>query len=65
MKSNNKTTQKARLRKKKPCMARPRVPNLRDPRVRAAILREAVLLSQHPENAAIDDWLDASRAWRD
>jgi Protein of unknown function (DUF3018) len=37
------------------------VPDLRDPRVRAAIRREAALLSQHPENAAIDDWIDALR----
>jgi hypothetical protein len=42
------------------------VPDLRDPRVRAAIRRDAALLSQHPDNAALDDWLDAvhdSRDW--
>jgi len=36
------------------------VPDLRDPRVRAAIRREAALLSRHPENAAIDDWIEAA-----
>jgi len=40
------------------------VPDLRDPRVRAAIRREAALLAQHPENAAIDDWIDAAYEWR-
>jgi len=39
------------------------VPDLRDPRVRAAIRREAALLAQHPENAAIDDWIDAAYDW--
>jgi hypothetical protein len=37
------------------------VPDLRNPRIRAEIRREAALLSQHPENAAIDDWLDTIR----
>ena len=36
------------------------VPDLRDPRVRAAIRREAASLSKHPENAAIDDWIEAA-----
>jgi len=39
------------------------VPDLRDPRVRAAIRREAALLPLHPENAAIDDWIDAAYDW--
>lgn len=41
------------------------VPDLRDPRVRAAIRRDAAKLARHPENAAIDDWLDAVRDPRD
>ncbi|MPZ55689.1 MAG: DUF3018 family protein [Rhizobiales bacterium] len=36
------------------------VPDLRNPRVRAAIRREAALLSKHPDNAAIDDWIEAA-----
>ena len=36
------------------------VPDLRNPRIRAAIGREAALLSQHPENSAIDDWIEAA-----
>jgi Protein of unknown function (DUF3018) len=39
------------------------VPDLRDPRVVAEIRREAALLAKHPENAAIDDWIDASYDW--
>jgi hypothetical protein len=29
------------------------------------IRREAEMMSRHPENAAIDDWLDAIREWDD
>jgi hypothetical protein len=36
------------------------VPDLRDPKVRGAIRREAALLARHPENDAIDDWIDAA-----
>jgi hypothetical protein len=39
------------------------VPDLRDPRVVAEIRREAALLAKHPDNAAIDDWIDASYDW--
>jgi hypothetical protein len=39
------------------------VPDLRDPRVRAEIRREAAKLSQHPDNAAIDDWIEAAIDW--
>ena len=35
------------------------VPDLRNPRVRAAIRREGALLAKHPENAAIDAWIEA------
>jgi hypothetical protein len=35
------------------------VPDLRNPRVRAAIRREGMLLAKHPENAAIDAWIEA------
>jgi Protein of unknown function (DUF3018) len=38
-----------------------RVPDLRDPKVVADIRRQAKLMAQHPENDAIDDWLDAIR----
>jgi hypothetical protein len=34
------------------------VPDLRDRRVRAAIRREAALLSKHPENTSLDDWIE-------
>jgi antidote-toxin recognition MazE-like antitoxin len=36
------------------------IPDLRNPRVLAEIRREAALLAQHPDNAAIDDWIDAA-----
>jgi len=37
------------------------VPDLRDPKVAADIRRQAKLMAQHPENDAIDNWLDAIR----
>lgn len=40
-----------------------RGPDLRHPRVRAAIRREGALLAQHPENAAIDAWIEAIYDW--
>jgi hypothetical protein len=39
------------------------VPDLRNPRVRADLLRQGKLLAQHAENAAIDAWIDASYDW--
>jgi antidote-toxin recognition MazE-like antitoxin len=39
------------------------VPDLRDPRVRADLRRQGDLLAQHPENAAIDAWIDAVHDW--
>jgi hypothetical protein len=39
------------------------VPDLRDPRVRADLRRQGVLLAQHPENAEIDAWIDAVYDW--
>jgi hypothetical protein len=39
------------------------VPDLRDPRVRADLRRQGRLLAQHPENAAIDAWIDAMYDW--
>ena len=41
------------------------VPDLNNPKVRAAVLREAALLAKHPDNAAVDEWLDAIRDPRD
>jgi hypothetical protein len=41
------------------------VPDLRNPRLREAIRKEAMLLARHPDNAAIDDWVDASYDWRE
>ena len=35
------------------------VPDLRNPRVRASIRREAALLSKHVANDEIDAWIDA------
>ena len=37
------------------------VPDLRNPKVLAQIRREGAMLSRHPEDAAIDDWLDTVR----
>jgi hypothetical protein len=41
------------------------VPDLRNSKLRAAIRKEAALLAQHPDNAAIDDWIDAAYDWRE
>ena len=39
------------------------VPDLRDPHVRADLLRQGRLLAQHPENAEIDAWIEANYDW--
>jgi hypothetical protein len=39
------------------------VPDLRDPKVQADIRRQAKLMAQHPENDAIDDWLEKAIDW--
>jgi hypothetical protein len=39
------------------------VPDLRDPRIRAEIRREASLLAKHPENDAVDDWIEQIYDW--
>jgi hypothetical protein len=40
-----------------------RVPDLRDPKVQADIRRQAKLMAQHPENDAIDDWIEQVVDW--
>ena len=43
------------------------VPDIRDPRVRADLLRQGQLLGQHPKNDPIDDWIEAvydTSEWR-
>lgn len=37
------------------------VPDLRDPKVLADIRREGAMMAQHPDNDALDDWLDKVR----
>ena len=39
------------------------VPNVRDPKVRADLRRQAKLMAQHPENDAIDAWNEAAYDW--
>ena len=39
------------------------VPDVRDPKVRADLRRQAKLMARHPENAAIDDWIEAAYDW--
>jgi hypothetical protein len=41
------------------------VPDLRDPKVRAEIRREAKLLARPVENGALDDWIEAAIDWSD
>lgn len=43
------------------------VPDLRDPKVRADLLRQGRLLAQHPESDEIDAWIEAvydTSGWR-
>lgn len=39
------------------------VPDLRSPKVLAQIRREVEIMARHPENAAIDDWIEAVYDW--
>jgi hypothetical protein len=39
------------------------VPDLRYPKVLAKIRREVKLMVQHPENDAIDAWIEAAYDW--
>jgi len=41
------------------------VPDVRDPKVRADLLRQGRLLGKHPENAEIDAWIDANYDWNE
>jgi len=41
------------------------VPDLRDPRVRADLLRQGRLLARHPENDEIDAWIEAVYDWNE
>jgi hypothetical protein len=41
------------------------VPDLRDPKVRADLRRQAKLMARHPENDAIDAWNEAAYDWSD
>lgn len=41
------------------------VPDVRDPKVRSDLRRQAKLMARHPENAAIDDWIEAAYDWSD
>jgi hypothetical protein len=36
---------------------------LRDPKVRADLQRQGARLASHPENAAIDDWIETIVDW--
>ncbi|MGY3619100.1 antitoxin MazE family protein [Bradyrhizobium sp. USDA 10063] len=39
------------------------VPDLRDPKVRADLRRQAKLMARHPEDAVINDWIEAAYDW--
>jgi Protein of unknown function (DUF3018) len=41
------------------------VPDLRDRKVRADLRRQAKLMAQHPDNAAINSWIEAVYDWGD
>jgi hypothetical protein len=56
---------RARQREKGLRLVQHWVPDLRDPKVRDAIRREAAMLDKHPETEAINEWLEAVLADRD
>ena len=39
------------------------VPDLRDPKVLAEIRREGAMMANHPENDAIDQWIEQVVDW--
>jgi Protein of unknown function (DUF3018) len=39
------------------------VPDLRDPKVLAEVRREGAMMAMHPENDAIDDWIEQVVDW--
>jgi hypothetical protein len=39
--------------------------DLRDPEFLAEVQREAEMMRHHPENDAIDDWIEAAIDWDD
>jgi hypothetical protein len=39
------------------------VPDLRDPKVVAEIHREGAMMAKHPDNDAVDDWIDQVVDW--
>ena len=39
------------------------VPDLRDPKVLADLRKQARRMARHPENAAIDDWIESVYDW--
>ena len=39
------------------------VPDLRDPKMRAALRREAKLLARPVEDGALDDWIEKAYDW--
>jgi hypothetical protein len=39
------------------------VPDLRDPKVLAEIRREGAMMAKHPENDAIDAWIEQVYDW--
>jgi Protein of unknown function (DUF3018) len=39
------------------------VPDLRDPKVLSEIRRAAAMLAQHPEDEAINYWIEATYDW--
>ena len=41
------------------------VPDVRNPKVRADLRRQAKLMARHPENAAVDAWIEAVYDWSD
>jgi hypothetical protein len=56
-------TRRGRLRAQELRPVQHSVPDLRDPKVLAQIRREVKMMARHPENDAIDDWIESVSDW--
>ena len=60
---HSRSSRRRRLRKQGLRLVQYWVPDLRDPKVLAEIRREAAVMSHHPEDEIINDWIEASYDW--
>lgn len=57
------TARRARLRAEGLRPVQHWVPDLRNPKVKAQLRREAKAMARHPANSVVDDWIEAVYDW--